>query len=151
MVNTVGTSSLAQNILAAKAKWSFIRFVLSTRNKSIPVPQDKQSFSWHLVLEFLTCWSYRGHWIRVDGVFNYTLVMYLTVSAGFKKKKKSYKKMFLGQTSYSVKVKVIVAQSCPTLCTRLLCPWNSPSKNTGVGYHSLLQGIFLTQGSNPRL
>ena len=59
--------------------------------------------------------------------------------------------MFLGQTSYSVKVKVIVAQSCPTLCTRLLCPWNSPNKNTGVGYHSLLQGIFLTQGSNPRL
>ena len=33
--------------------------------------------------------------------------------------------------------------------TRLLCPWNSPGKNTGVGCHSLLQGIFLTQGSNP--
>ena len=32
--------------------------------------------------------------------------------------------------------------------TRLLCPWNSPGKNTGVGCHSLLQGIFLTQGSN---
>ena len=26
-----------------------------------------------------------------------------------------------------------------------------PSKNTGVGCHFLLQGIFLTQGSNPRL
>ena len=35
--------------------------------------------------------------------------------------------------------------------TRLLCPWNSPGKNTGVGCHSLLQGIFLTQGSNPCL
>ena len=35
--------------------------------------------------------------------------------------------------------------------TRLLCPWNSPGKNTGVGSHSLLQGIFLTQGSNPCL
>ena len=34
------------------------------------------------------------------------------------------------------------------LPTRLLCPWNSPGKNTGVGSHSLLQGIFLTQGSN---
>ena len=34
---------------------------------------------------------------------------------------------------------------------RLLCPWNSPGKNTGVGCHSLLQGIFLTQGSNPDL
>ena len=34
---------------------------------------------------------------------------------------------------------------------RLLCPWDSPGKNTGVGCHALLQGIFLTQGSNPHL
>ena len=33
---------------------------------------------------------------------------------------------------------------------RLLCPWGSPGKNTGVGCH-FLQGIFLTQGSNPGL
>ena len=32
---------------------------------------------------------------------------------------------------------------------RLLCPWDSPGENTGVGSHSLLQEIFLTQGSNP--
>ena len=32
--------------------------------------------------------------------------------------------------------------------TRLLCPWDFPGKNTGAGYHFLLQGIFLTQGSN---
>ena len=32
--------------------------------------------------------------------------------------------------------------------TRLLCPWNFPGKNTGVGCHILLQGIFPTQGSN---
>ena len=30
-----------------------------------------------------------------------------------------------------------------------LWPWNSPGKNTGEGSYSLLQGIFLTQGSNP--
>ena len=49
-------------------------------------------------------------------------------------------------------------QSCPTLCdpmdcspARLLCPWDSPGQNTGVGWHALLQGIFLTQGSNLRL
>ena len=30
----------------------------------------------------------------------------------------------------------------------LLCPWNSPGKNTRADSHSLLQGIFLTQGSN---
>ena len=34
---------------------------------------------------------------------------------------------------------------------RLLCPWNFPGKNTGVGCHFLLQGIFPTQGSNPNL
>ena len=34
---------------------------------------------------------------------------------------------------------------------RLLCPWNSLGKNTGVGSHSLLQRIFPTQGLNPGL
>ena len=32
--------------------------------------------------------------------------------------------------------------------TRLLCSWDFPGKNTGVGCHLLLQGIFLSQGSN---
>ena len=36
-------------------------------------------------------------------------------------------------------------------CTRLLCPRDFLSKSTGVGCHFLLQGIFLTQGSNPGL
>ena len=34
---------------------------------------------------------------------------------------------------------------------RLLCPWDFPGKNTGVGCHFLLQGLFPTQGSNLRL
>ena len=34
---------------------------------------------------------------------------------------------------------------------RLLRPWDSPGKNTRVGCHALLQGIFPTQGSNPGL
>ena len=34
---------------------------------------------------------------------------------------------------------------------RLLCPWNFSNKNTGVGCHFLLQGVFLTQGLNPCL
>ena len=37
---------------------------------------------------------------------------------------------------------------CGLLPARLLCPWDSPSKNTGVGFHALLRGIFPTQGSN---
>ena len=35
--------------------------------------------------------------------------------------------------------------------TRLLCPWDSPGRNTEVGCHALLQGIFPTQGLNPGL
>ena len=34
---------------------------------------------------------------------------------------------------------------------RLLYPWTSPGKNTGVSCHALLQGIFPTQGLNPCL
>ena len=47
-------------------------------------------------------------------------------------------------------------QSCLTLCDPMDCSLpgysvhgDSPSKNTGVGCHFLLQGIFPTQGSNP--
>ena len=49
---------------------------------------------------------------------------------------------------------VLVYHSCLTLCDSMdcsppgSCPWDSPSKNTGVGCHFLLQGIFSTQGSN---
>ena len=56
------------------------------------------------------------------------------------------------------KVKVFVTQSCPPLSdpiglqfTRLLCPWDSPGKKTGVGCHVLLQRITPSQGSNPGL
>ena len=50
---------------------------------------------------------------------------------------------------------VLLAQSCLTLCNPMDCSLpgsslhgDSPGKNTGMGCHSLLQGIFLTQGSN---
>ena len=44
------------------------------------------------------------------------------------------------------KVRVLAA-----LCAKLLHPWNSPGKNTGVGYHFPLQWIFPIQVSNPNL
>ena len=68
-----------------------------------------------------------------------------------------------GQIRKTIKIlslfQVLVAQWCLTLCNpidcslpaRFLCLWNSPGKNTGLGSHSLLQGIFLTQGSNQGL
>ena len=37
------------------------------------------------------------------------------------------------------------------VANRILCPWKSSGKNTGVGFYSLLQEIFLTQKSNPGL
>ena len=53
-------------------------------------------------------------------------------------------------------MRALVAQSCLTL---FATPWTVafqaplsvgfPSKNIEVGYHFLLQGIFLAQGSNP--
>ena len=64
-------------------------------------------------------------------------------------------------TSFIIKPSVqfsSVTQSCPTLCDPMDCSLpgssvhgDSPDKNTGVGSHSLLQGIFPTQGSNPGL
>ena len=35
--------------------------------------------------------------------------------------------------------------------SRLLCPWNFPGKNTGVGCYFILQGIFSTYRLNPHL
>ena len=52
-------------------------------------------------------------------------------------------------------MKLLVTQSCLTLCDPMNCSLpgfsvhgDSPGKNTGVGCHALLQGVFLTQGSN---
>ena len=45
----------------------------------------------------------------------------------------------------------LTLQPCGLQPTRLLHPWDFPGKSTGVSYHFLLQGIFLTQGSNPGL
>ena len=52
----------------------------------------------------------------------------------------------------------LVVRSCPTLLqpygvypARILCPWDFPGQNTGVGCRFLLQGIFPTQGSRLRL
>ena len=53
---------------------------------------------------------------------------------------------------------VLVTQSCPVLCEPADCclpgfsvHGSTPGKNSGAGCHSLLQKIFLIQGSNPCL
>ena len=60
--------------------------------------------------------------------------------------------------AYKKKDCCLVAKSCPTLLrlhglypARLLCAWDSSGKNTGVGFHAPLQGIFPTQELNLHL
>ena len=67
------------------------------------------------------------------------------------RKRQTWNGQFLCSVAFLVS---LVAKLCLTLFatpkepTRLLCPWDFPGKNAGVGRHFLLQGVFLTQGSN---
>ena len=61
---------------------------------------------------------------------------------------------------HSIKEVLMLIEGCACMLTHLTlcdprtvacqpaCPWNSPGKNTGVGCHLLLQGMFLMQGLN---
>ena len=50
-------------------------------------------------------------------------------------------------------VTCLAVSDCLWLCalwpTRPLCPWDTWGENTGVGYHSLLQGIFRPRDQTP--
>ena len=66
--------------------------------------------------------------------------------------------IFICNTVYSLGMLWLVTQSCPTLCDPMdySPPGSSvhgdyPGKNTGMGCHALLQGIFPIQGLNPGL
>ena len=56
-----------------------------------------------------------------------------------------------GLKSLEISIVCLVAQACVTFSTVALKPWDSLGKNTGVGCHALLQGVFPTQGLNPLL
>ena len=63
-----------------------------------------------------------------------------------------------GSFKFYIRARACVAELCLILCdpmdcvlSRLLRPWDSPGKDIGVGYHALLQGLILAQGSNPHL
>ena len=62
--------------------------------------------------------------------------MWMIPSLSFWRRKKKEKSASLSVVSNSL---------------QLYRPWNSPHQNTGVGSHSLLQGIFPMQGLNPSL
>ena len=79
------------------------------------------------------------------------------------KQKNCHKKNFFKIKDHYVTVKICHDSSCslatklcltpltPWTLASLLCPWDFPGKNTEMGYHILLQGIFPTQGLNPHL
>ena len=57
----------------------------------------------------------------------------------------TYYAWFRNESGAVLSRSVVSDSVCPwTQAARLLCPWGSPGKNTGVGCHALLQGIFLT-------
>ena len=69
-----------------------------------------------------------------------------------------YVLVFVNSASVNNAVPCFIAQSCLSLCNPMYCSLpgssihrDSPGKNTGVGCHALLQGFFLTQGSNTGL
>ena len=89
---------------------------------------------------------------NIHGTF--TKISYLL---GCKTNLNKFKKTEIIQNIFSENnVLCIVAQLCPTLCDPMDCSLpgssghgDSPGKNTGVDCHALLQGSFLTLGSNP--
>ena len=62
----------------------------------------------------------------------------------------SFALILVSQTEHDL-LPLLNFQSTLNISWMLLCSWNSPGKNSGVDSHSLLQGIFPTQGSNPGL
>ena len=66
--------------------------------------------------------------------------------------------VFIVSCTFSIFEYLVLSQSCPTVCNPMDCSLpgssvhgDSPGKNTGMGCHAAIQGIFPTQGSNPGL
>ena len=106
----------------------------------------------------LPCWQYMGS--QRIGLGDWKIII---------KKKKIKSELLWLNVGKGPKVTPVFPLLCPLLPTlaypfshvrlwshgpqptRLLLLWDFPGKNTGVGCHLSLQGIFLTQGSNPNL
>ena len=85
-------------------------------------------------------WDFKGARSADKG---YVITLHPSQSFPFSSLRSSVSLEFLPGTQVTIilqKVKMLVAQLCLTLCDPMVCPWDSPGKNTGVDYHSLLQG-----------
>ena len=60
-------------------------------------------------------------------------------------------KFYIRAHAYAALLRLTLCDPFRCVLSRLLRPWDSPDEDIGVGYHALLQGLILTQGSNPHL
>ena len=104
-------------------------------------------------------WIFVG-WVMMNHFFYFLfiniLILWWISAATYRQKfRYDWQGIFLVFSVFLV-MKVLVAQSCLTLCDPMdwSLPGSSvffPSSNTRVACHFLFQGLFLTQGSNPVL
>ena len=96
---------------------------------------------------------YTYHWIKLDS-YIYLCNYYMMKNIDYAHHLRKYP----SSPFHSIPVLCLVTQWYLVLCNPMDCNpsgssvhGDSPGKNTGVGYHTLLQGIFPAQGSNPGL
>ena len=121
----LGSSVICSNSLMS-SDWR----QLSQRNMAVESSIGKKSNSW-----FIMCVTSNNYWPLQSFTFSSFVRMEMWVHA-----------CMLNHFS-----SVPPLATLRTIATRLLCPCDSPGKNTGVGCHALLQGIFPTQGLNSHL
>ena len=108
--------------------------------------QTQLRYHFYLILKFL--WFHlllknkqknSSIWIQTPNGFSCVVVF----------KGKTWPANFLDSCMLSCFSRVWFFVTLWTTACQAPLPWNSPGKNTGLGCHFLLQGIFLIQGSNP--
>ena len=122
----------------------------------------------------LTASGKQGHWGQGSGMMKHRVMTTMPTVAinatSLLRRSQGSRQRDWGVSSYKIHVKnnvawhivsdkccCLVAKLCPTLQPdglqpdRLLSPQDFPGKNTELGCHFLLHGVFLTQGSNPHL
>ena len=120
-------------------------YPLNAKHKGV---QEEEATQTSLILSAQPSGLWCGFWTRflsINPIDCVTLVKFLNLSAS---------RFSHIQNGNACQVASVMSDSLrphELQLTELLCPWDSPGKNTGVGGHALLQGIFLTQGSNLHL
>ena len=84
----------------------------------------------------------RGEWIKMDSFAN----PWATTFCNFRQDPQLFWNCLFSACMLSCFSHVQLFVILWTVAARLLCPWDSPGKNTGVGFHPLHQGVFPTQG-----